>query len=84
MDHVVVAAAEQDEVPVVGFATVAPVFDVVGVAVADVAVAAGEAAAAVAGCDLAEQFAWHCVAGTSEADRCTMCVAQDGVDDAVA
>ena len=40
MDHVVVPTAQQNQVEVVGVAAVAPVFDVVGVAVTHVAVAA--------------------------------------------
>lgn len=59
VDEVVVATAQQHKIDVVGGPAMAPVAHVMGVAVADLAIAAGEAAATIAGGDLREQLAWH-------------------------
>ena len=84
VDVDVVSAAQQDQVVVVGGAAVLPVVDVVGVAPAHGAVAAGEPAAAVACSDLAEQGARDGVGGASEVFGCAVGGAQDDVDAAVA
>ena len=49
VDEVVVATAQQHEIDVVGGPAMAPVAHVMGVAVADLAIAAGESAATIAG-----------------------------------
>ena len=84
VDVDVVSAAQEEEVAVVRRAAVFPVVDVVGVGPADRAVATGEPAAVVAGCDLAEQLSGDGVPGAAEGFGCSVGVAQDDVDRAVA
>jgi hypothetical protein len=82
VDVVVVSAAEQEEVVVVGGAAVSPVVDVVGVAESDGSVAAGEAAATIAGGDGTEEEAGDGVAAAAVGEH-DVFVAQDLVHRAV-
>ena len=84
VNDVVVAVAEQDQIVEVGEPHVAPVDDVVGVAVSDGPVAAWVAAAAIAGCDVSEHGWWHDADPSSVGGGAVMRVTADAVDDTVA
>ncbi|GAA0626057.1 hypothetical protein GCM10009547_31780 [Sporichthya brevicatena] len=84
VDEVVVPAAEQGEVVVVGEADIAPVLEVVAFAVGDRAGAAGEDAAGVADADRDPLGGGDGAAATAELERGAVLGHQQGVDVGVA